>query len=136
MLQQLQTRLEKQLEARDQAAKAQKNAEDALDTQRRSIADLETRRKLAQDERGRAEAERARLAAQLEVLEQAERSLSGLANGAKFLLEEARRGRLKGGFQPLGGQQSPCGVRVCRSRRMGKYLDGEIVDTGEDIESP
>ncbi len=136
LLQQLQTRLEKQLEARDQAAKAQKNAEDALDTQRRSIADLETRRKLAQDERGRAEAERARLAAQLEVLEQAERSLSGLANGAKFLLEEARRGRLKGGFQPLGGQLVvPAEYEAAVAAALGEYLDGVIVDKGEDIES-
>ncbi len=89
LLQQLQTRLEKQLEARDQAAKAQKNAEDALDTQRRSIADLETRRSWPRT--NAAAPSRTRSPAGSWNVDRAERSLSGWRT-EPVPFEEARRG--------------------------------------------
>src|SRR5690606_4172127 len=104
LLKQLEARLAKQAGLRTQAEQAQKQADERLQAHRKETAALEAQRKQAQDERARIEGERARLAAQLDVLEQAERSLSGLGNGARFLLQEARQGRLKGSYQPLSAQ--------------------------------
>jgi chromosome segregation protein len=135
LLQQLQARLEKQAELKKQAEQQQKQADEALQAHRREIADLEARRKLIQDDRTRFDAERARMAAQLEVLEQAERSLSGLANGAKHLLQEARQGRLKGQYQPLGGQLVvPAEYETAIAAALGETLDSVLVDRGTNPE--
>ncbi|MBE0696974.1 MAG: chromosome segregation protein SMC [Anaerolineaceae bacterium] len=136
LLQELQVRLEKQVQLRQQAEQAQKNAEEALLAHRKSVAELETKRKLEQDKRSRFDAERARLAAQMEVLEQAERSLSGLANGAKYVLQEARQGRLKGTYQSLSGQLVvPAEYETAVAAALGEYLDGVLIEKDADIES-
>lgn len=136
LLQQLQARLEKQSEQKKQAEASQKQADEALQAHRKGITDLEAQRKLAQDERNRFEGERARLAAQLEVLEQAERSLSGMANGAKFLLQEARQGQLKGQYQALGAQLViPAEYEVAIAAALGEALDGVLVEGGTDPEA-
>ncbi len=106
LLQQLQARLDTQAQQRQSAEQARQSAEESLQAYRKAIADLESQRNHNQDQRSRFDAERARTAAQLEVLEQAERSLSGLANGAKFLLQEVRQGRLKGRLSTV--EQSAC----------------------------
>ncbi len=135
LLEQLQARLEKVAAQRKAAEQDQKAAEEALQEHRRGIADLETRRKLAQDERARFDAARARLAAQLEVLEQAERSFSGLAGGAKFLLQEANQGRLKGKYQPLSAQLVvPAEVETAIAAALGETLDLVLVENGTDPE--
>lgn len=135
LLSQLSTRLEKMIAQRQAAEQEQKAAEEALQEHRRGIADLEARRKLAQDERVRFDAARARLAAQLEVLEQAERSFSGLAGGAKFLLQEANQGRLKGKYQPLSAQLVvPAEVETAIAAALGETLDLVLVDSGTDLE--
>ena len=132
---QLQVRLEKQAELKEQAEEQQKKAEEALREHRKALAELETQRKLAQDERSRLEGERAKWAAQLEVLEQAERSLSGLANGAKFLLQEAQQGRLKGRYQPIGAQLVvPAEYETAIAAALGEYLDAVIVEGGTSPE--
>jgi chromosome segregation protein len=136
LLEQLQARLEKQAGLKEQAEQQQKQAEEALQAQRQELAALETQRKQAQDERNRFEGERAKMMAQLEVLEQAERSLSGLANGAKFLLQEARQGRLKGGYQPLGAQLVvPAEYETAIAAVLGEYLDAVVVESGTDPEA-
>jgi chromosome segregation protein len=133
LLEQLQARQEKQARLREQAEQAHKSAEEALQAHRKNVSELETRRKQAQDERSRFESERARLAAQLEVLQQAEHSLSGLANGAKFLLQEARQGRLKGQYQPLSSQLIvPAEYEMAIAAALGEFLDVVLVEDGAD----
>ncbi len=135
LFEQLQARLEKQAGLKEQAELQQKQAEEALQAHRQELAALEAQRKQAQDERNRFEGERAKIAAQLEVLEQAERSLSGLANGAKFLLQEARQGRLKGGYQQLGAQLLvPAEYETAVAAALGEYLDAVVVEGGTDPE--
>lgn len=135
LLQQLQARLEKQAELKEQAEEQQKKAEEALREHRKALAELETQRKQAQDERSRLEGERAKRNAQLEVLEQAERSLSGLANGAKFLLQEAQQGRLKGRYQPLGAHLVvPAEYETAVAAALGEYLDAVVLEGGTDPE--
>lgn len=136
LLQQLQARLEKQAEIKKHAEQSQKEADEALQENRKGAAELDAQRKLVQDERNRLEGERTRLVAQLEVLEQAERSLNGMANGAKFLLQEARQGRLKGQYQALGPQLVvPVEYETAIAAALGEALDGVLVESGTDPES-
>jgi chromosome segregation protein len=135
LLEQLKVRLEKQNTLRGQAEQAQKDAEEALLAHRKSLADLEARRKQAQDERARCDGDRARLAAQLDVLEQAERSLSGMSNGARFIVQEARQGRLKGGYQALSAALVvPAEYETAIAAALGELLDGVVVEAGTDPE--
>ncbi len=135
-LQQAQSKFDAQQQQRQQAESDQRKAEAVLLEQRRQASDLESRRKLLQDERTRFEAERTRQTAQLEVLEQAERSLSGLANGAKFLLQEARQGRLKGRYQALSNQLIvPAQFEAAIAAVLGEYLDSVLVENGTDPEN-
>ena len=78
-----QARLAQWVKNREQAESELNAAEENLRVQRQAITALEEDRRQAQETRSRLEAERSRLTAQPEVLEQAERSLSGLANGAR-----------------------------------------------------
>lgn len=136
LLQQLQARLEKQVAAKTQAEQAQKQAEETLQGHRKEISNLEAQRKLAQDERTRQDGERTRLAAQLEVLEQAERSLSGMANGARFVLQEAHQGRIKGSYQALSTQLVvPAEYETAIAAALGDTLDGVIIEAGTDPEN-
>lgn len=135
LLKQLEARLAKQAGLRTQAEQAQKQADERLQAHRKETAALEAQRKQAQDERARIEGERARLAAQLDVLEQAERSLSGLGNGARFLLQEARQGRLKGSYQPLSAQLVvPAEFETAISAALGEMFDGVVIERGTDPE--
>lgn len=132
LLQQLQTRLEKQSDQRKQAERSQKEAEEALQTHRDTVTRLEAQRKKAQEEHAKFDADRARLAAQLEVLSHAERSLSGIADGAKYLLQEAQQGHLQGGYQSLSSQlMVPAEYETAIAAALGEFLDGVIIDKAD-----
>jgi chromosome segregation protein len=136
LLQQLQAGLEAQRLLHQQAEQAHQSAEGQLAEHRKRIAEMEAQRKNKQEERDHVSADRARIAAQLEVLEQAERTLSGLANGAKFLLQETRQGRLKGSFQLLNDQLVvPAELETAVAAALGEYLDSVVVEHEVDIES-
>ncbi|MCX6079963.1 MAG: chromosome segregation protein SMC [Chloroflexi bacterium] len=76
---------------RQQAEVSFQQAETDLTALRQKLSELETSRRAHQDERNAKAGEQTRLQAQLDVLEQAEKSLSGFADGARFLLEAARK---------------------------------------------
>ncbi len=134
-LKQAQDTLEQRLKERQQAEKVHKDAETALQEHRRRVNEQEAQRKQLQDDRSRLEAERARLTARLEVLEQAERSLTGMANGSKFILQEARQGRLKGAYQALSGSLIvPAELESAIAAALGDFLDGLIFDANTDPE--
>mgnify|MGYP000625101456 CR=1 FL=1 len=133
-LKQAQQRLEKQSQARQEAEAAQKAAEEALHEHRSQMTAQEARRKQLQDERSRLETERTRLAAQLEVLIQAEQSLTGLAGGAKFVLQEARRGRLRGSFQALSNWfVVPAQYETAIAAALGDWMDGVLLGPDADL---
>jgi chromosome segregation protein len=72
-----QTKLDEAARQRDQAAEAVKTSEYALQMQRQSLEETEQERRKLLEERSRLEAQRTKVRAQLDVLEQAERSFSG-----------------------------------------------------------
>jgi chromosome segregation protein len=76
-----------------------------------------------------------RMRAQFEVLEQAEMALSGLAEGAKNLIQAAKQGKLKGDLQTIGTLMDvPAQLEVAIGSVLGDQLDGIILDPSVDTE--
>ncbi|HEY3313516.1 MAG TPA: chromosome segregation protein SMC [Anaerolineales bacterium] len=71
-------------------------AEAELTALRKKLSTLETSMRARQDERNAKSGEQTRLQAQLDVVEQAEKSLSGFADGARYLLEAEKDSQFKG----------------------------------------
>ena len=76
------------------AEKADQKAETDLENRKSDVARLEEEKRQKNGELAARQADQSRLAAQLEVLEQAEESLQGYADGARFLLDAARQSKL------------------------------------------
>ena len=99
--------------------------------------DLETRdseRREALDARNRHEAEHLRIKAQREVLEQAEQSLAGYADGARFLLEAVKESRLSGTRGALSAVLDvPAELEMAIASALGESLDGVLIE-GNDTE--
>ena len=70
--------------------------------------------------------------AQFEVLEQAEQSLAGYAEGARFLLDAARQSRLKGARGALStALDVPAELEVAIAAALGDTLDAVMLDASE-----
>ncbi len=122
---------EKRLQAEAALQKAQQEAESA----RRRLADLEAQVKEKERQRSAKQAEQARLQAQLEVLEQAEQSASGLAEGAKLLLEAARQSRLGGAKGALAqALDVPAELELAVAAALGDYTDAVLLQSGADAD--
>lgn len=135
-LKRAQDRLATWVKNRTKAEEEQKRADEALRVLRQNLSGLEEQRRKFQEERVRLETERARSAAQLEVLEQAERSLSGLAEGARFLLQEVRQGRLKGGYRAWSsGLIVPAELETAVAAALGEFLDSVLLEADSDLDS-
>ncbi len=134
-LRQAEERLSQAEKLRQQAAEDVEQAEEALQSQRLRIDELETRRRKSAEERAKQEAERGRLKAQLDVLEQAERSFSGLNKGARFVLESARKGHLTGKYHALSSQiEVPPEYETAVAAVLGEFLDGVLLDPQADVD--
>jgi chromosome segregation protein len=109
-----------------------RDAESKLGEKRRSLERLETGRRAKAEERAQKLAEHTRLKAQLEVLEQAEQSLAGYAEGARFLLDAARQARLKGARGALSTSLDvPAELEVAVAAALGDTLDAILLDANE-----
>jgi chromosome segregation protein len=121
--------------ARKAAEAALQKAEAALQAARARCADLENQLKLKQSAGAATRAEQARLKAQLEVLEQAEQSLAGYADGARFLLDAARKSRLGGSRGSLSSLLDvPSELEPAIAAALGEYTDAILLETGRDAE--
>ncbi|MFZ6030310.1 MAG: chromosome segregation protein SMC [Chloroflexota bacterium] len=123
-------------QARRAAEEKRQAAEAALQAHRERLAEADTLRKRAFDVRSAAQAEVARLRAQAEVLEQAERSLTGYGSGAKLLLEAARQAQIKGVRGALSSLlEVPAEYETAVSAALGEYLDAVVLADGADVDS-
>ena len=69
--------------------------------------------------------------AQFEVIEQAELTLTGLAEGAKNLIQAAKNGKLRGSLKTIGGLLDvPANLEMAIGSVLGDQLDGIVL--GED----
>lgn len=119
--------------ARREEAEAQlRESESRLAEKRQAVERLENERRAKAEERAGQLAEHTRLKAQLEVLEQAEQSLAGYAEGARFLLDAARQERLKGARGALSTSLDvPAELEVAVAAALGDTLDAILLESNE-----
>jgi chromosome segregation protein len=126
---------EKYAEARDRRQELEAELRAAHEKEERGkkeVARLENERRQKMEERANRLAEHSRLKAQLEVLEQAEQSLAGYAEGARFLLEAAREARLKGARGALSAALDvPVELERATAAALGDTLDAVLLDANE-----
>ena len=86
-------------------------------------------------ELNRLESDHTRLRTQLDVLDQAENTLSGLAEGAKNLIQAAKGGKLKGQFKAINSLfEVPAELEVAIGSVLGDHLDALLLDAATDPE--
>ncbi|PWB75716.1 MAG: chromosome segregation protein SMC [Anaerolineales bacterium] len=109
-----------------------KNAEENGNRIKREMERLEGERRAKNEERANRLAEHTRLKTQLEVLEQAEQSLAGYAEGARFLLDAARQMKLKGARGALSAALDvPAELERAITAALGDTLDAILLDVNE-----
>lgn len=119
-------------EVREDAESRLREAETRLREKRQQVERLENERRGRSEERAQQLAQHMRLKAQLEVLEQAEHSLAGYAEGARFLLDAARQARLKGARGALSASLDvPAELEVAVAAALGDTLDAIMLDADE-----
>ena len=121
---------------RQQAEDVFHRAESELISLRQKVSELEAARRLRQDERNVKAGEQTRLQAQLEVLEQAEKSLSGFADGARFLLEASRKSNL-GGMRGLlsAALDVPAEYETAIAAALGDAFDVVVLESGQGVDA-
>ncbi|HVN54199.1 MAG TPA: AAA family ATPase, partial [Anaerolineaceae bacterium] len=130
-----QARLEEAERGKKAAEKARKEKQAALAEFRQQMKEHETLQKNATLERSRLESERARVQAQIDVLEQAERSFTGMGDGARFLLQASKQEKVSGKFRSLiTAMVVPAEYETAVSAALGEYLDAIVVDGIADLE--
>ena len=127
--------LKEMLAARQMAEKAVQKVEARLIQARKKQADLEARTKEKQAALSALLSDQARFKAQQDVLEQAEQSLAGYADGAKLLLDAFRQSTLAGARGALSASLDvPAELEVAVAAALGEYTDAVLLDSGRDAE--
>ncbi|MEI8131564.1 MAG: chromosome segregation protein SMC [Leptolinea sp.] len=102
---------------------------------RKKISESEIARRELLDARNKLETRKAQLGGQLKAIIEAESAFSGLASGAKAVLQQAKSGRLKGRYSALTSLLDvPKEYEQAIVAVMGEYLDAIFLaeDTDED----
>jgi chromosome segregation protein len=99
---------------------------------KKEVERLENDRRAKNEERASKLAEHTRAKTQLEVIEQAEQSLAGYAEGARFLLEAAQQFKLKRARGALSAALDvPAEFETAISAALGDALDAILLDADE-----
>ncbi len=114
---------------------ARQELERTLQEKRQLLAQIEEKNKGLSQELAALETEMARLNAQREVLDQAEASLAGYAQGAQVLLKAAREARLRADPKAFGAHlEVPLELETAIAAALGEYLDSVILEKGDSLE--
>ncbi len=117
---------------RESAEAEWRNALAREENARSAIAKLENDRRARADERAQRLAEHTRLKAQFDVLEQAEQSLAGYAEGARYLLEAVRQSRFKSARGALSASLDvPAELETAVAAALGDTLDAILLDSND-----
>jgi chromosome segregation protein len=108
---------------------AEQKAESGKQKAEKMAGELRMRR----EQRDTRAAEQARLQAQLEVIEQAEASLTGYAEGARLLLDAARQSRLNARGALSAALDVPAELETAITAALGDSLDAILV-SGDSVE--
>lgn len=111
-----------------------RQAQEKEERGKKEVDSLESERRTKNEERASKLAEHTRVKTQLEVIEQAEQSLAGYAEGARFLLDAARQFKLKRARGALSAALDvPAELETAISAALGDALDAILLDA-EEIE--
>ncbi len=132
----------KQAEKKFQAAQKSKGeaeaafqrAETDFAALRQKLDELESARRQRQDERSAKQGEQTRLQAQLDVLEQAEKSLSGYADGARYLLDAAQHAKLGGASALSAALDVPAELETAIAAALGDTFDVVLLESGQKLD--
>jgi chromosome segregation protein len=109
-----------------------RQAEEKQEKGKREVERLEAERRASNEERANLLSAHTRIKTQLEVLEQAEQSLAGYAEGARFLLEAAQQMKLKGARGALSAALDvPAELETAIAAALGDTLDAVLLDADE-----
>ena len=108
-------------------------ADRTVDGRRQTVESLTAELRDRTQQRDARAAEHARLQAQLEVIEQAEASLTGYAEGTRLLLDAARQSRLTARGALSAALDVPAELEVAVTAALGDSLDAILV-SGDSIE--
>ena len=131
------TTSEKYAKAREEREGAEailKQAQEKEERGKKEVERLDNERRVKNEQRASQLAEHTRFKTQLEVIEQAEQSLAGFAEGARFLLEAAQQFKLKRTRGALSAALDvPAELETAISAALGDALDAIMLDA-EEIE--
>jgi len=113
---------------REKLETALRQAEADLRQKKAEVEQLEQERRSAAAAHARHEAEGSRLTVQLEVIEQAERSLTGFAEGARFLLAAARENRVRAHGALSSVLDVPVELETAIAAALGDVLDAVLLE--------
>jgi len=117
---------------REEIEAALKQAEEQEEKGKKEVEQLESERRSSNEERANLLSAHTRIKTQLEVLEQAEQSLAGYAEGARFLLEAVQQMKLKGARGALSAALDvPAELEVAIAAALGDTLDAVLLDANE-----
>lgn len=120
---------------RQQAEAALHQVESELAGLRQNLGELESSRRARQEERNTLAGEQSRLQARLDVLDQAEKSFSGFAAGARFLLEAANNSRLSGAHGLLSAALDvPAEYETAIAAGLGDAFDVVVVESSRGVD--
>ncbi len=119
--------------ARTKAEDALRKAEEKLESKKKEVEKIEAERRAKLEERVARQAEYSRAQAQLDILEQAEQSLAGYAEGARFLLDAARQSRLNARGALSAALDVPLELETAVASALGDTLDAVLLE-GNQIE--
>jgi len=131
----VEARLDEADQAFDKATQEYLEANESLGAHRDQIARLEDERKNKVDESSALQTELARMGAQLEVLEQAEKALSGYDSGTRLLLKSAQEGEMGDAQGALSSHlHVPEELEGAIAAALGEYLDAVLISEENSVE--
>ena len=136
VIQAAETNVETAAQQFSDAQTAREEAQTNLQNHRERMTTMEQTRKQSLDARASLNAEMARLQAQLQVLDQAEKSLSGYAEGTRQLLQAAQKGHLTGARGALSSYLDvPAELETAITSALGEYMDGVLLNPDIRLET-
>lgn len=103
----------------------------ALESKKAVVIRGEDRRRALLEEQSKIQSHHSRLQAQMEIIEQAEQTLAGYAEGARYLLEAARQSRLRAHGALSSFLDLPAELETAISAALGDTLDAVMLDSSQ-----
>ncbi|MEI6289292.1 MAG: chromosome segregation protein SMC [Chloroflexota bacterium] len=119
---------------KSQAEEKLQQVETELAALKQKLNEIETNKRSRQEEKNIKAGEQTKLQAQIEVLEQAERSLSGFAEGARYLLDAAKKSKINGSQGLLSASLDvPVEYEIAIAAALGDAFDVVVIESEKSV---